>query len=245
MDRPILFPAHCLTAEYPFCSLLEASASYRLIWHLDFLALKIRAMHRRLVVGISIAYFIAFLGVGLVIASLGPIMLALSVQTGAEVDNLAFLFTSRAVGYLLGSVVGGVLVDKVPGHRMMFAGLLVNSVATGIFPFMNSIPILAVLSSAQGLTMGFLDTGTAMCVCCCDTLLILPTASSNERPFVVAARESEWTVDASDALLLRHRCAGVASLCSSIAECNVFISCCILGFCRDLIRVSDIFSFPS
>jgi FHS family Na+ dependent glucose MFS transporter 1 len=118
-------------------------------------------MQRRLVVAISIAYFAAFLGVGIVIASLGPIMLALSAQTGAEVDELAFLFTSRAVGYLLGSIVGGALVDKIPGHRVMFAGLIANSVATAMFPLLKSIPLLALLSSVQGLTMGFLDTGTA------------------------------------------------------------------------------------
>jgi hypothetical protein len=94
-----------------------------------------------------------------VLASLGPVMLALSVQTGAELDDLAFLFTSRAVGYLLGSIISGYLVDKVPGHRLMFAGLLANSVATGLFPLMKSIPPLAGLSSVQGLTMGFLDTG--------------------------------------------------------------------------------------
>jgi sugar phosphate permease len=119
-------------------------------------------MQRRLVVSISIAYFVAFFGVGVVIASLGPIMLALSIQTGAEVDNLAFLFTSRAVGYLLGSVVGGALVDRIPGHRLLFSGLIANSVATGLFPFLRSIPLLAVLSSVQGLTMGFLDTGIAV-----------------------------------------------------------------------------------
>lgn len=116
-------------------------------------------MQRRLVVGISIAYFIAFFGVGLVIASLGPIMIALSVQTSAAVDDLAFLFTSRAVGYLLGSVVSGALVDKLPGHRLMCAGLAANSVATGAFPLTSSIPLLAALSSVQGLAMGVLDTG--------------------------------------------------------------------------------------
>jgi MFS family permease len=64
------------------------------------------------------------------------------------------------VGYLLGSVVGGVLVDKVPGHRLLFAGLLANSVATGALPSLSSIPLLAAATSAQGLAMGFLDTGT-------------------------------------------------------------------------------------
>jgi FHS family Na+ dependent glucose MFS transporter 1 len=116
-------------------------------------------MQRRLVVGISIAYFFAFFGIGLVIASLGPIMLALSIQTHAAVDDLAFLFTSRAVGYLLGSVVSGALVDKVPGHRLMFAGLAANAVATAVFPLTSSLPLLAVWSSVQGVAMGFLDTG--------------------------------------------------------------------------------------
>jgi FHS family Na+ dependent glucose MFS transporter 1 len=124
-------------------------------------------MHRHLVISISVAYFIAFFAVGIVLASLGPVMLALSVQTGAEVDDLAFLFTSRAVGYLFGSVISGVLVDKVPGHRLMSAGLLANSVATGLFPLMKSIPPLAALSSVQGLTMGFLDTGNNIRSCCC------------------------------------------------------------------------------
>jgi FHS family Na+ dependent glucose MFS transporter 1 len=161
-----------------------------------------------LVVGISIAYFVAFFGVGLVIASLGPIMIALSVQTSAAVDDLAFLFTSRAVGYLLGSVVSGALVDKLPGHRLMCAGLAANSVATGVFPFTGSIPLLAALSSVQGLAMGVLDTGIMALLPLLYIpllpLLTIPTVSDQRAP-ALAARQSQRPLDASDGKPIRSR----------------------------------------
>ena len=107
---------------------------------------------------ISVSYFLAFGGLGLVIASLGPIMLALSEQVEAELKELAFIFSSRATGYLAGSILGGLLVDRVPGHRLLFASLCVTAVATALIPLATSVGVLAVLTSMQGLAMGFLDT---------------------------------------------------------------------------------------
>jgi FHS family Na+ dependent glucose MFS transporter 1 len=107
---------------------------------------------------ISVSYFLAFGGLGLVIASLGPIMLALSEQVEAELNELAFIFSSRATGYLAGSILGGLLVDRVPGHRLLFASLCLTAVATALIPLATSVGVLAVLTSMQGLAMGFLDT---------------------------------------------------------------------------------------
>ena len=216
-----------------------SSAKYT--WN-SFLNVSIRnvTMQRRLVVTISIAYFAAFLGVGIVIASLGPVMLALSAQTGAEVDDLAFLFTSRAVGYLLGSIVGGALVDKIPGHRLMFAGLIANSVATAMFPLLKSIPLLALLSSVQGLTMGFLDTGMPLPAV---VIALLPTLTlhSHQRAFALVAWRQKRALDASYALLFWNWRFGIASFCARVAKPHVVISHCLLDIFSDFVSFRGFF----
>ena len=49
------------------------------------------------------AIYWSFTSLGLLIASLGPSLLGLERQTGATAENLAFVFTLRSVGYVVGS----------------------------------------------------------------------------------------------------------------------------------------------
>ena len=43
---------------------------------------------------------------GLVLASLGPVMLALTAQTSSSLEQLSVIFSARAVGHVAGCVVG-------------------------------------------------------------------------------------------------------------------------------------------
>ena len=85
----------------------------------------------------TIGYFIAFIAVGLMAAALGPTLLDLSKQTRTEWDEIAILFTVHALGYFIGSLLGGRLYDRMPGHRVMVGGLITMAIM-----ILASIPAL-------------------------------------------------------------------------------------------------------
>ena len=81
----------------------------------------------------SAAYSATQLAMGLVLASLGPVMLAFTAQTVASIEQLAVIFSARAIGHVGGGcIVGGWLLDKLPGggHRLMAASLLALAIGT-------------------------------------------------------------------------------------------------------------------
>lgn len=108
----------------------------------------------------TFAIFWGYFSLGLLIASLGPSLLGFERQTGSSTKILSLLFTARSLGYLLGSILGGILLDKFPvhGNRILSTGLFVTFAATALIPFAGTVLFLGVLISSQGLTMGILDT---------------------------------------------------------------------------------------
>ncbi|MFL2540660.1 MAG: hypothetical protein ACJ0UT_01560 [Candidatus Latescibacterota bacterium] len=56
------------------------------------------------------AYYCAFVGLGLVLSSLGPTLPALADLTGVSLGALSSVFLGRSTGYLLGALLGGTIV---------------------------------------------------------------------------------------------------------------------------------------
>ena len=104
--------------------------------------------------------FWAFMSLGLLIASLGPSLLGLKRQTGASVGALGFIFTARSIGYLAGSIVGGLFFDIFPMKGNLGIGLclVITGVATAFVPFEGAPLVLGMLVFTQGVAMGALDT---------------------------------------------------------------------------------------
>jgi len=104
-------------------------------------------------------YLVAFIALGMSSASLGPTLPGLAQQTGSRLSEISFLFSARAFGYLVGSLVSGRLYDLLPGHRVI-AGVLIF-MAVGLF-FVPAIPLLPLLAAAMlllGLGEGASDVG--------------------------------------------------------------------------------------
>lgn len=105
------------------------------------------------------AYYIGFVALGLVGAVMGPTLLGLAAHTGSTLGQISFLFTARALGYFGGSLIGGRLYDRLPGHRVM-AGVL--AVIAGMLLLVPIVPLLWLLAAALlilGLGEGALDVG--------------------------------------------------------------------------------------
>jgi MFS transporter, FHS family, Na+ dependent glucose transporter 1 len=107
----------------------------------------------------TLTYYAAFVALGLTTASLGPTLLGLAQQTGSELAQISFLFTTRALGYLVGSFIGGRLYDRLPGHRTMAAALLAISLLLALVPTVPLLWLLTVVLLAVGFMEGVVDVG--------------------------------------------------------------------------------------
>ena len=90
---------------------------------------------------ISAAYFCAFAGLGLCIASLGPALLDLAHATGSNLKAMGYIFTARAFGYLLGAMVSGPLFDSqtLPAQLILAAALLATGIGSIAVPFSHAV----------------------------------------------------------------------------------------------------------
>lgn len=131
--------------------------------------------------GISTAiYFAAFTGLGLIVAAPGPIFLALAKQTDEPIDAVGTIFITRAIGYVVGGVTAGWLLDRFPkyGNAVLAISVAVCSVCTMVVPMTASLTIVCVLFTSHGVTRGFLGS--------CGTTLLIVLHGKAVQPFMQA-----------------------------------------------------------
>ncbi len=107
----------------------------------------------------TIGYFAAFIALGMASASLGPTLPALAEQTRSSLSQISALFVARSLGYLAGSLLGGRLYDRIPGHPVMGGGLLLMAGMMGLAPVVPHLWMLVAAILALGLAEGALDVG--------------------------------------------------------------------------------------
>lgn len=110
-------------------------------------------------IGVTVAYFGAFVCLGLTIGLLGPTLPGLAQQTRASLSTIGYLFTARSVGYVLGSFRGGRLFDRRSGNPLMTWMLLSMAVFTFLVPITSKFSILLLLMVALGISEALLDVG--------------------------------------------------------------------------------------
>ena len=121
---------------------------------------------RRLASG---AYF-SFMCLGMTVVALGPALPYLAENTGSSLGAISSLFVAQNVGYILGSLAGGRLYDRLPAGRLMAGAFLVMLPALVLVPFARTLAVLLPLIGALGLLQGAVDVG--------GNLLILRTPPS-------------------------------------------------------------------
>jgi len=105
------------------------------------------------------AYYIGFVALGLAAAVMGPTLLGLARHTGSTIGQVSFLFTARALGYLIGSLISGRLYDRLPGHRVMMSVLLLIAGMLLLTPMIPLLWLLAAVMLVWGVGEGALDVG--------------------------------------------------------------------------------------
>lgn len=104
-------------------------------------------------------YYLAFITLGLVSASIGPALPRLAEQVSVGVSAVSIIFTARSLGYLLGSLISGRAYDRFPSHLVMAAGLTLMALALLAIPAMPLLLLLAAMGLALGLGQGVVDVG--------------------------------------------------------------------------------------
>ncbi|HSA99079.1 MAG TPA: MFS transporter [Anaerolineales bacterium] len=111
------------------------------------------------------AYYLAFILLGLGSGAEGPTLLKLADHTSSALSQISKIFFFGSLGYLLGSLLGGWIYDRVSGHRFM-AGILVSlGILIALVPLATSLWVLLAIVLVLGFTKGALDVG-------CNTLLL-------------------------------------------------------------------------
>jgi len=108
---------------------------------------------------ITFGYYAAFIALGLTTASLGPTLQNLADNTHSKLNEVSYLFTARSLGYLIGSLLGGRLYDRIKGHRVAGAVLLVMALTLALAPFIPVLWLLTFDLLILGIGEGALDVG--------------------------------------------------------------------------------------
>ncbi len=120
---------------------------------------KNNALNRDSTFSKTLAYYAAFVILGLTAASLGPTILGLSENTQSQLSQISYLFSARSLGYLLGSLFIGRWYDRLPGHHVLVGALLLMAVMAFLVPLIPLLWILVVIMLFFGLGEGGLDVG--------------------------------------------------------------------------------------
>ncbi|XP_072407930.1 sodium-dependent glucose transporter 1 [Chiloscyllium punctatum] len=101
----------------------------------------------------------AFLGLGMSIAILGPTFQELATNVDKNISEISYIFVGRSLGYVGGSLIGGILFDCTNPHLLIGISMLMTSLGMYTIPWCTKAVMLTGLMSLIGISMGFLDTG--------------------------------------------------------------------------------------
>lgn len=105
--------------------------------------------------------YLSYFALGLCASVPGPTLLDLQHIVNTDTKHIAFIYSSRSTGYLLGSLLGGILFDFVKSKQVLLIVcnffMSLSAVAT---PWSPNLGALVAAMAIGGLAMGALDTGS-------------------------------------------------------------------------------------
>ncbi len=105
------------------------------------------------------AYYGAFIALGLATAYFGPTLPGLARHVHSTIQSISYLFVFSSLGYMLGSMLGGRVYDRVTGHPVLVGVLLLSAAAMFVIPIVPLLWLLASVLFIQGMASGMLDVG--------------------------------------------------------------------------------------
>jgi FHS family Na+ dependent glucose MFS transporter 1 len=111
-------------------------------------------------------YYVGFVVLGLSTAAIGPSLDYLAAHTGSLLSAVSAAFVANASGRMVSSYLGGRLYDRLRGHPVMAAALVVAALMHTLIPTLGTLWLLLVIVFVLGLAEGTFDVGA-------NTLLIM------------------------------------------------------------------------
>lgn len=105
------------------------------------------------------AYYLSFIGLGVVTASVGPALPFLSHQVQVTLAEASGLVVAQSSGFMLGSFLSGPLTDRVRAHGLFQFCLLASAACALTVPNVPVFPLLLVCLFLMGTFVGGIDVG--------------------------------------------------------------------------------------
>lgn len=105
------------------------------------------------------AYYLSFVGLGVVTASVGPALPFLSEQVQVTLAEASGLVVAQSAGFMLGSFLAGPLTDRLRAHGLFQFCLLVSAACALAVPNMPDFPLLLACLFLMGAFVGGIDVG--------------------------------------------------------------------------------------
>jgi MFS transporter, FHS family, Na+ dependent glucose transporter 1 len=118
-----------------------------------------RTDERRVRLMKSLPYLVTFVGVGMMMSSLGPTLPGLEAQTQSTTAQVSILITLRSFGSLVGALVIGRVYDRVAGHPLLAGALIGTGAILALTPLIPSLLGLGALFVVLGLMEATLQVG--------------------------------------------------------------------------------------
>jgi len=107
----------------------------------------------------TLAYYLAFVVVGMTTASFGPGIPGFAAATGSTLAQVGALFVFHRIGYITGSLGGGKLVDTFRGNRVTGAVLFVVAAGLAAVSLAGSLALLLGSIMIIGFAQGTAEVG--------------------------------------------------------------------------------------
>jgi len=107
----------------------------------------------------TLAYYIAYIALGMSVAALGPTLFGLAENTETTLSQISILFTAMSLGGMIGSLIGGYLYDNIIGNPVMGLALIGMTLGLALTPIIPTLWLLSLVIFLLGIVVGITDVG--------------------------------------------------------------------------------------
>ncbi len=107
----------------------------------------------------TLAYYLAFIALGLATGILGPTLPTLAQNTRASLAQIGTVLSGMSLGWIVGSFVAGRYYDRQPAHHLLAGMVFLTALMLGLTPFVRRLELLVLVFFLLGFASGGIDIG--------------------------------------------------------------------------------------
>lgn len=114
------------------------------------------------VIILTTTYYATFLALGMIMMALGATLTELAHRTNSQFREISYSFMFRSMGFILGSIFGGRIYDRLRGHKVLASALFLMAFSAAFVPVIPNLWVLIFLFLFQGLVGSLVNIGGNM-----------------------------------------------------------------------------------